>query len=303
MPTLLKKYADYLLLEQGLSGNTREAYTHDVHKLLDYLVDAGVDPLHATLDDLHRFAFALTDVGISPRSVGRILSGVRSFYRYLLLDGFIDIDPTELLESPKLPQHLPTVLTTDEVDRIEAAADLSLPEGRRDRTIVEVLYSCGLRVSELCTLRMSDLYLDEGFLRVTGKGQKQRLVPVSPRAVKELRLWFADRCHIRIKPGEDDFVFLSHRRGRRLSRITVFHNLRALAATAGITKDISPHTLRHTFATHLVEGGANLRAVQAMLGHEHIATTQVYTPLDRTFLRQQVLEHFPRNLGAPTCCR
>ena len=299
MSDLLKKYADHLLLEQGLSGNTREAYTHDVQKLLDFLHDEQADPFHPTLDVLHRFAFTLYDLGIAARSVRRILSGVRSFYRFLLLDGYIDADPTELLESPKVPQHLPTVLTLDEVDRLEAAIDLSLPEGRRDHAIIEMLYSCGLRVSELCGLLLSDLFLDEGFIRVNGKGSKQRLVPISPRAVHELQLWQADRCHISIRPGEKDYVFVSHRRGRHLSRITVFHNLKVYAEAAGIGKPISPHTLRHTFATHLLEGGANLRAIQAMLGHERISTTQIYTHIDRSFLRAQVLEHFPRNQARP----
>ena len=295
MNELLTKYSTYLLLEQGLSPNTQEAYTHDVQKLFGFLSDQSIDVLHVQLDDLHRFAFALHDIGIVPTSIGRILSGVRSFYHYLLLEGYIDADPTILLESPKLPRHLPVVLTLDEVNRLEDAIDLSMDEGHRDRAIIEMLYSCGLRVSELCGLLLSDLFLDEGFIRVTGKGSKQRLVPISPQAIKELNLWFADRCHINIKRGEEDFVFVSHRRGKHLSRITVFHNLKVYAEVAGIDKVISPHTLRHTFATHLLEGGANLRAIQAMLGHESIATTQVYTHVDRTFLRQQILEHFPRN--------
>ena len=295
--TLVTKYHQYLLLEQGVSPHTLAAYGHDVEKLLGFLADEGIDPLHAELDDLHRFAAALTDVGISPLSVSRILSGVRSFYRYLLTDGYIEADPTELLEMPRRPHHLPTVLSLDEVDRIESVIDLSTAEGQRDRAIVEVLYSCGLRVSELCGLLLSDLFLDEGFLRVTGKGSKQRLVPISDKAVKELNLWFLDRNLISIRPGEEDYVFVSARRGRHLSRITVFHNLRLYAEAAGITKTISPHTFRHTFATHLLEGGANLRAIQAMLGHESIATTEIYTHIDRSFLRQQVIEHFPRNKG------
>ena len=192
-------------------------------------------------------------------------------------------------------EHLPAVLTLQEVDALEAAIDQSLPEGRRDHAMIEVLYSCGLRVSELCGLQLSDLFLDEGFLRVTGKGNKQRLVPVSPKAVGELRRWIDERRLIDIRPGEEDYVFVSHRRGRHLSRITVFHNLQVYARLAGIEKNISPHTLRHTFATHLLEGGANLRAIQTMLGHESIATTQLYTPLDRSFLREQVLCHLPRN--------
>lgn len=283
------------MLEKGLAENTCLAYEHDVAKLLDYLSTEGIDPLHATLDDLHRFAAAMMDVGIGITSIARILSGVRSYYTFLLEDGYISADPTELLESPKRPEHLPTVLTLDEVEALEDANDLSLPEGQRDRAIIEVLYSCGLRVSELCQLKLSDLYLDEGFMRVTGKGSKQRLVPISPRAIKELNLWFATRCHICTKPGEEDYVFLSQRRGRHLSRITVFHNIKVMAERAGISKPLSPHTLRHTFATHLLEGGANLRAIQAMLGHESIGTTQLYTHIDRAFLRQQVIEHLPRN--------
>lgn len=294
---MLKKYTTYLTLEQGLSANTREAYLHDVEKMLSFFHDEGIDYLHAALDDFHRFALALYDLGIAQTSIGRILSGVRSFYRFLLIEGYIEDDPTELLESPKRPRRLPTVLTLDEVDRIEDAIDLSLPQGQRDRAIIEMLYSCGLRVSELCGLLLSDLFLDEGFIRITGKGSKQRLVPISPRAVKELNLWFASRCHINIRKGEEDYVFVSEQRGKHLSRITVFHNLRVYAELAGISKTISPHTLRHTFATHLLEGGANLRAIQAMLGHESISTTQVYTNIDRSFLRAQVLECFPRNKG------
>lgn len=291
----IEKYHSWLLLEKGLSENTCLAYEHDVAKLLDWLSAEDTDPLQVCLDDLHHFAAALMDVGIGATSIARILSGVRSFYTFLLEDGYISDDPTELLESPKRPERLPSVLTLDEVESLENAIDLSLPEGQRDRAVIEVLYSCGLRVSELCSLKLSNLYLDEGFMRVVGKGSKQRLVPISPRAIKELQLWFANRCHIDVKPDEEDYVFVSRRRGRHLSRITVFHNLKVYAQKAGITKTLSPHTLRHTFATHLLEGGANLRAIQAMLGHESIGTTQLYTHIDRTFLREQVLEHLPRN--------
>lgn len=295
MSVFLTKYTDYLLLERGLSGNTREAYGRDVARYLEYLEAEAIAPEAVTLDDLHRYVWLLHDVGISSRSVARALSALRSFYRFLLLEGYIEDDPTELLQSPKTGRHLPEVLTLDEVDRIIAAIDLSHPDGQRDRTVVEMLYSCGLRVSELCGLRLSDLYMDEGFLRVTGKGDKQRLVPLSPRAADELRMWFIDRNMIDPKPGEEDYVFISRLRRKHLSRITVFHNLRLYAARAGITKNISPHTFRHTFATHLLEGGAGLRAIQAMLGHELISTTEIYTHIDRTFLRRQVLEHFPRN--------
>ena len=295
MHDYIEKYGLYLMLEQGLSENTRAAYLHDVQTYLSFLSDEGNDPLCAKLDDFHRFTLALYDIGITPRSICRVLSGVRSFYRFLLVDGYIETDPTALLESPKKSVHLPEVLTLEEVDAIIAAIDLSQPFGQRDRAMIEVLYSCGLRVSELCNLKMPDLFLEEGFLRIMGKGSKERLVPVSPRAAEELRLWFIDRAAITPKPGEEDFVFISERRRSRLSRITVFHNLRQYAVLAGITKTISPHTLRHTFATHLLQGGANLRAIQAMLGHESIVTTEIYTHIDRTFLRQQVLECFPRN--------
>ena len=295
MMSILRKYRAYILLEKGLSENTRKAYAGDVEKLLGFLADEGIDVRSCTLDDLHRFAASLHDIGISAVSVARILCGVRSFFTFLLQDGYIEADPTELLESPKKPEHLPAVLTLQEVDALEAAIDQSLPEGRRDHAMIEVLYSCGLRVSELCGLQLSDLFLDEGFLRVTGKGNKQRLVPVSPKAVGELKRWTDERRLINIRPGEEDYVFVSHLRGRHLSRITVFHNLQVYARLAGIEKNISPHTLRHTFATHLLEGGANLRAIQAMLGHESIATTQLYTHLDRSFLREQVLCHLPRN--------
>lgn len=292
---MIRKYKAWLMLEKGLSPNTREAYEHDVAKLLDFLHDEQLEVTQVRLEDLHRFAASLYDLGISATSIMRILSGTRSFFRFLLIEGYIQTDPTELLESPKRPEHLPEVLSLNEVDRLEKAIDLAAAEGQRDRAIIELLYSCGLRVTELCTLRLSDLFLDEGFIRVLGKGSKQRLIPISERAIHELELWFADRCHIEVKPGEEDFVFVSHRRGKHLSRITVFHNLQVYAERAGITKTISPHTLRHTFATHLLEGGANLRAIQAMLGHEQIGTTEIYTHIDRSFLRQQVLEHLPRN--------
>ena len=293
---ILDKYHSYLTLEKGMSQNTSLAYEQDVHKLLMYLEDEKIDACDVKLDDLHRFAAQLYDAGISPTSISRILSGVRSFFHFLIDDGYIENDPTELLEMPKRPDHLPTVLSVQQVDDLEAAVDLSMEEGQRDKTIIEVLYSCGLRVTELCTLKISDLFLDEGFIRVLGKGSKQRLVPISPRAVKELQLWFLDRCQIGIKSGEEDYVFLSFRRKSHLSRITVFHILQVLAEKAGIGQPISPHTLRHTFATHLLEGGANLRAIQVMLGHESISTTQLYTHIDRSFLRQQVLEHLPRSM-------
>lgn len=295
MNSILKKYKSYITLEQGLSNNTREAYLHDVEKLLTYFEDEKIDFLKVELEHFHSFAAALMDVGIGERSIARILSGVRSFYKFLVLDGYLEQDPTELLESPKIGKHLPEVLSVEEIDAIEGIINVSTPEGQRDRAAIEVLYSCGLRVSELCNLLLSDLYLDEGFLRVTGKGNKQRLVPISERAIRELKSWFAFRNSINIKPGEEDYVFISAARKKHLSRITVFHNIKVYAEQAGIQKTISPHTFRHSFATHLLEGGANLRAIQTMLGHESISTTEIYTHIDRRFLRDQILQHFPRN--------
>ena len=295
MNSILKKYKSYITLEQGLSNNTREAYLHDVEKLFTYFEDEKIDFLKVELEHFHSFAAALMDVGIGERSIARILSGVRSFYKFLVLDGYLEQDPTELLESPKIGKHLPEVLSVKEIDAIEGIIDVSTPEGQRDRAAIEVLYSCGLRVSELCNLLLSDLYLDEGFLRVTGKGNKQRLVPISERAIRELKAWFAFRDSINIKPGEEDYVFISAARKKHLSRITVFHNIKVYAEQAGIQKTISPHTFRHSFATHLLEGGANLRAIQTMLGHESISTTEIYTHIDRRFLRDQILQHFPRN--------
>ena len=295
MNSILKKYKSYITLEQGLSNNTREAYLHDVEKLFTYFEDEKIDFLKVELEHFHSFAAALMDVGIGERSIARIISGIRSFYKFLVLDGYLEQDPTELLESPKIGKHLPEVLSVEEIDAIEGVIDVSTPEGQRDRAAIEMLYSCGLRVSELCNLLLSDLFLDEGFLRVTGKGNKQRLVPISERAIRELKSWFAFRNSINIKPGEEDYVFISAARKKHLSRITVFHNIKVYAEQAGIQKTISPHTFRHSFATHLLEGGANLRAIQTMLGHESISTTEIYTHIDRRFLRDQILQHFPRN--------
>ena len=292
---LLGKYRLYILLEQGLSENSRMAYERDVTRFLEYAESENLDLFAAQLSDFHRYTQSLYDLGIAQRSIARMLSGVRSFYRFLQLDGFITQDPTELLESPRIPKHLPQVLSVEEVDAILGAIDQSTIEGQRDHCLLEVLYSCGLRVSEVCSLKISDLFLDEGFVRITGKGNKQRIVPISPRAIHELHNWFDARRSINVKPESEDIVFISARRGRHLSRITVFANLKQYVAAAGISKDVSPHTFRHTFATHLIEGGASLRAIQVMLGHENIGTTEIYTHLDSRFLRDQVLRHFPRN--------
>ena len=295
MENLLEKYRNYIYFERSLSDNTLDAYTRDVSRFLEWLSDEGIRPQDVVLDDLHRFASTLYDMSISPRSIARILSGVRSLYYFLLVEGYIEQDPTELLESPKVGAHLPEVLTIEEIEAIESTIDQSLPEERRDYTIIEMLYSCGLRVSELCELCISDLFLKEGYMRVRGKGSKQRLVPMSEKMVELLEIWLQERSEMDIKPGEEDYVFLSHRRKKHLSRITVFHNIKMYVERAGITKNISPHTFRHTFATHMLEGGANLRAIQAMLGHESIGTTEIYTHIDRAYLKEQVLTYFPRN--------
>lgn len=290
----IARYRIYLRLEKALSQKTVEAYMSDVKKLLDFFEDQGVEPMSATLPSFRLFLEALVDVGISARSQARILSSLRSFYGFLKLDGFIDDDPTELLQSPKIGMRLPEVLTLSEIDGMINAIDLSKPEGQRNRAIIEMLYSCGLRVSELCSLKKSDLYFSDGFIRVTGKGDKQRLVPVSPRAIAEVEAYNEDRNRIEIKRGFEDYLFVSERRKKPLSRIMVFHMIKELALLAGVTKTVSPHTFRHSFATHLLEGGANLRVIQAMLGHESIATTEIYAHIDRTRLREEIIEHHPR---------
>ena len=292
---IVGRYRRYLKLEKGYSANTLDAYLRDVDKLLRYLAIEQVDVLDVKLEDLEHFAAFISDLGIGPRSLARILSGVRQFYRFLVVDGYLEIDPTELLESPKQPDHLPEVLSTAEVDLLEQAIDLTKLEGHRNRAIIEVLFSCGLRVSELTNLKLSNLYVDEQYIRVMGKGSKERLVPISPRALDELNYWFADRNEMKIKPGEEDYVFLN-RRGHHLTRTMILIMIKRYALEAGIKKTISPHTLRHSFATSLLEGGADLRAIQAMLGHESIGTTEIYTHIDTSTLRQEILEHHPRNI-------
>ena len=292
---IVSRYRRYLKLEKGYSANTLDAYMRDVDKLYRYLAVEQVDVLDVKLEDLEHFAAFISDLGIGPRSLARILSGVRQFYRFLVIDGYLEVDPTELLESPKQPDHLPEILSTAEVDLLEQAIDLSKWEGHRNRAIIEVLFSCGLRVSELTNLKLSNLYIEEQYIRVMGKGSKERLVPISPRALDELNYWFADRNVMKIKPGEEDYVFLN-RRGHHLTRTMILIMIKRYALEAGIKKTISPHTLRHSFATSLLEGGADLRAIQAMLGHESIGTTEIYTHIDTSTLRQEILEHHPRNI-------
>lgn len=292
---LFKSYQRYLKLERNYTQNTIEAYTHDLDWLRRYMRDHGKKPEDMRLADLENFAATLHEYGIGPTSQGRILSGVRAFFRFLRMEGYIEDDPTELLEWPHLGEHLPEVLSTEEVDRLEESIDLSDPQGQRNKAIIEVLFSCGLRVSELVNLKLSNLYLREKFIRVEGKGRKERLVPISDTAIHELELWFYDRRQLNIKRGEEDYVFLN-RRGAHLTRTMILIMIKRQALEAGIEKTISPHTLRHSFATALLRGGADLRAIQAMLGHEKISTTEIYTHLSTEDLRKEILNHHPRNI-------
>ncbi|KAA6321490.1 Tyrosine recombinase XerD [termite gut metagenome] len=292
---LIIRYKQYLMLEKSLSNNTLDAYMTDLDKLLSYLLLEEVDVLDVKINDLQHFVAGLRDIGIHARSQARIISGIKSFYRFLILGDYLEANPCELLEGPKIGFKLPEVLAVEEIDALISCIDLSKKEGQRNRAILETLYSCGLRVSELVNLTLSNLYFDEGYIRVDGKGNKQRLVPISPKAIKEITLYYLDRNQIEIKKGYEDYVFLNHR-GKNLTRIMVFYIIKDLAKAAGITKIISPHTFRHSFATHLLEGGANLLAIQCMLGHESIATTEIYTHIDRNRLRAEIIEHHPRNI-------
>ena len=292
---MVRAYVRYLKLQRGMSPNTLDAYQRDLQKLLHYLATAEKTVSDVQLPDLQHFAAGLHDIGIGPRSQCRILSGVRSFFRFLQLDGWREDDPSELLESPVLGEHLPEVLSTEEVDALKDSIDLTKPEGHRNRAIIEVLFSCGLRVSELVNLKCSNLYAEEQYVRIMGKGSKERLVPISQQALKELDFWFMDRRQLKIKPGEEDYVFLN-RRGAHLTRTMILIMIKRQAEEAGIQKTISPHTLRHSFATALLEGGADLRAIQTLLGHESIGTTEIYTHIDVTTLREEILHHHPRNM-------
>jgi len=291
---IIKKYHSFLLLEKSLSPNTIEAYEEDLDKLLVYLADAKITYLEAKVEHLRDFLIDLHELGISPRSQARIISGVKSFYRFLQYEEYLDEDPTELLEMPKLGKHLPEVLSIEEINLIIAAIDLSTNEGQRNRAIIETLYGSGLRVSELVNLKMSNVYADEGYMKVEGKGNKERLVPLSDESLKQIKLWLIDRNELSIQKGHEDFLFLN-RRGAQLTRVMIFTIIKKLAEVAGIKKNISPHTFRHSFATHLLDGGANLRAIQQMLGHESILTTEIYTHMDMQYLRETVLQFHPSN--------
>ena len=284
----------YLRLERGYSQNTIDAYMRDISKLSEFLHGNGMEVLEARLSDLESFSEWVAKSGVGQRSHARILSGVRSLYHFLVVDGFLEEDPSELLESPSQPRHLPEVLSVEEVDRLIDSIDLDKWEGQRNRAIIEVLFSCGLRVSALVTLRISCLYREERYLRVLGKGGKERLVPISQRAIDEIDSWFVQRDAMVVKPGEEDFVFLN-RRGSHLTRTMVLIMIKKYAAMAGLKKTISPHTLRHSFATVMLEGGADLRVIQEMLGHEDISTTEIYTHIDTSMLREEILKHHPRN--------
>ena len=290
-----RRFLGHLTLEKGMSPNTAQAYSDDVDKLVRYFADAGVAIERATTDDLEQFVCTLQDVGIQPRSQARIISGVKSFYKFLRLEGFMDNDPTELLPTPRIGRHLPEVLTVDEIDRMIDCIDMSKPEGQRNRAIIETLYGCGLRVSELIGLQLSQLFMEERYVIIQGKGNKQRLVPISPVAIEQISLYLEQtRSHQVAQRGSEDILFLN-RRGAMLTRQMIFHIVKQLCELAGVRKVISPHTLRHSFATHLLEGGANLRAIQQMLGHESITTTEIYVHIDRTRLRDEILTHHPRN--------
>lgn len=292
---LRRRYVRYLRLERGYSENTVEAYTHDIDYLLNYLRNENLKVEDVKLEHLQNFAAVIYEFGIASSSQARILCGVRSFFKYLVISGILKDDPSELLEAPTVGEHLPEVLSTEEIDRMEAAIDLSKWEGQRNRAIIEVLFSCGLRVSELVNLKFNDIFEREKFLRIIGKGDKERLVPISDSALHEIQLWLYDRNLMKIKPGEQDYVFLN-RRGAHLTRTMILIMIKRTAEEAGITKTVSPHTLRHSFATELLKGGADLRAIQEMLGHENIKTTQIYTHIDITTLRKEILTHHPRNM-------
>lgn len=291
---LLEQYRQYLRLEQNLTENSVEAYLSDSAKLIDYIETEGLEWREVDYAALQQFLAQLYDIGITARSVARIISGVRSFFRFLLLEEYIESDPSELLEAPKIGVHLPEVLTVEEIDAIIKAADVDTAEGPRNVAIIELLYSCGLRVSELCSLRLADIFIDEEYLRVFGKGRKERLVPMSQKAICSIERYLSSPGRAEPKRGEEIYLFLS-KRGVRISRITVFALVKDLAEKADIQKNISPHTFRHSFATHLLEGGAHLEAIRLMLGHADISTTSIYTHIDRSHLRDQILKYHPRN--------
>ena len=290
-------FRNYLRVERGLSDNSIHAYITDLNKLVQFLRDKGIDngPDKVILANLKDMMEDISDKGISPRTQARVISGIKSFYKYLLIEDKVDRDPTALLEAPKVGRKLPEILTVDEIDSIINAIDTKKSEGQRNKAILETLYSCGLRVSELIDLKISNLYFESGFVKIEGKGNKERLVPISTKAIKEINLYLSEyRRNLKINPADEDVLFLN-RRGKKLSRVMIFTIIKNLTKKVGMDKNISPHTFRHSFATHLIDGGANLRAVQEMLGHESIITTEIYTHLDKEYLKNTIIQFHPRS--------
>lgn len=293
----MRDFVNYLKIERGLAENSIFAYQRDVVKLKEFCEPLELTPTQVSFDTLKQFLNELYDLGLSARSQARVISGVKQFYSFIILEGELNEDPSELIELPRVGKKLPIFLTIEEVDKLLAAIDLSKTEGHRNKAMIETLYSCGLRVSELINLKFSNIYFDQGFIRIIGKGNKERLVPVSPSVEKEISIYVnGTRNHQVIQKGYEDYVFLN-RRGRNLTRVMIFTIVKNLAESIGLPKKISPHTFRHSFATHLIEGGANLRAIQEMLGHESITTTEIYTHLDKSFIREAIISHHPRNNG------
>ncbi|MDE6223029.1 MAG: tyrosine recombinase [Muribaculaceae bacterium] len=292
---IIDGFSAYLLLEAGSADNSRQAYVRDASRLLEFLQNEGISPDAANVDTLHSFMVAMVDLGLAPRSLRRLVSGIRALFRYLVAENYLETNPALLLEPPRLGLHLPSVLSVDEIDAMIDAIDSASPQALRDRALIETLYGCGLRVSEAINLEIGRLNLPEGYLSVVGKGSKERLVPLGQVTADALSDWLAQRADGKIADGEENYVFLAPRTGRRITRMRVFDIVKRLASQAGIATEVSPHTLRHSFASHLLEGGANLRAIQQMLGHESISTTQIYIHLDRSQLRREILLHHPRN--------
>lgn len=290
-----RDFVNYLKIERGLAENSIFAYQRDLEKLSDFCSARSISPKKVDLEVLKNFIADLYDLGLSARSQARVISGVKQFFDFLVLEGILDDDPSSLLELPKIGLKLPVFLSIEEIDEMIGAIDLSKPEGHRNKAMLETLYSCGLRVSELINLKFSNIFFQQGFIRVIGKGNKERLVPVSPSVEKEINIYVSGtRNHMKIEKGHEDYVFLN-RRGRQLTRVMIFTIVKNLALSIGLQKKVSPHTFRHSFATHLIEGGANLRAIQEMLGHESITTTEIYTHLDQSFIRDAIISYHPRN--------
>lgn len=293
----IRGFESYMLLERSLSPNTIEAYIRDISRLSEYSIisEQGISPDKIQLNHLRNFVIGLNEIGISERSQARIISGIRAFYLYLIMEDIIIDDPSELLEAPKLGRKIPEVLSLNEIDKIIAAIDLSKEQGHRNKAIIETLYACGVRVSELINMKLSEFYPDIGFVKVTGKNNKERIIPIGNEAIKSIELYIKfDRKNLNIAKGNEDFIFLN-RRGKKLTRVMIFHIIKEISELSGIRKNVSPHIFRHSFATHLLEGGADLRVIQEMLGHESILTTEIYTHMDTNYLKEAIMKFHPRN--------